>query len=135
MKASLMVSFVTFAGTFVSSPVWAQAGGAPAPAAPTGGNAPPAYLNFVPYVILLGAMYWFLMRPQAQRQKTHQSFLMNLKRGEEVLTSGGLLGRIEGLTDLYVTLEIATNVRIKILRAQIASYVPQVTNVATEVKA
>jgi preprotein translocase subunit YajC len=102
-------------------------------AAPAGPASNPI-MQLVPFIAIFAIMYFMMIRPQAKRQKTHQEFLQKLQRGEEVLTSGGLLGRVEGLTDIYVTLEIATNVRIKILRTQIASYVPTVASTA-EVKA
>ena len=84
---------------------------------------PPAFMSLLPMVVVFGIFYFFMIRPQMRRQKTHQEFLTKLQRGDEVLTSGGILGRIEGLTDLYVTLEIAPSVRIKVLRSQVASTV------------
>jgi len=88
--------------------------------APSGAPASPL-LNLVPFVVMLGIMYMLMIRPQMKKQKQHQEFLVQLKRGDEVVTSSGILGRIEGLTDIFATLEIAPGVRIKILRTQIAS--------------
>lgn len=92
-------------------------------------------MNLIPFIVMFGIIYFLMIRPQIKRQKAHQEFLGKLKRGDEVLTSSGLLGRIEGLTDLYVTLEIAPGVRIKILRNQIASFVPDANSASKEVKA
>lgn len=98
---------------------------APTGGAPAGGGAgaPGAspLMNLVPFIVMLGIMYLLMIRPQMKKQKQHQEFLVQLKRGDEVVTSSGILGRIEGLTDLFATLEIAPGVRIKILRSQIAS--------------
>lgn len=88
--------------------------------APSGAPASPL-LNLVPFIVMLGIMYLLMIRPQMKKQKQHQEFLTALKRGDEVVTSSGILGRIEGLTDVFATLEIAPGVRIKILRTQIAS--------------
>ena len=100
-------------------------------AAPT---APAAAQNpLMSMVFPLGAVaifYFLIMRPQMTKQKKHSEFLTKLKRGDEVLTASGILGRIEGLTDLYITLEIAPSVRIRVLRSQIASLLPTAT--ATE---
>lgn len=106
-----------------------------AQSAPAAGAGPSPILQMVPIIGIFVIMYFMMIRPQAKRQKQHQEFLTKLKRGDEVLTNGGLLGRIEGLTDLFVTLEIAPDVRIKILRTQIASFVPTATQASNEVKA
>src|SRR5689334_19864144 len=88
-------------------------------------QAPAAQPSFfeqaMPFAFLIIIFYVFILRPQAKRQKFHQSFIQNLKRGDSVLTSGGILGTIEGLTDKFVTLEVADGVRIRILKAQISS--------------
>ena len=102
--------------------------------APAGGPAPSPFVQMVPLVVVIGIMYFLVLRPQMKKQKQHQEFVTQLKRGEEVLTTGGILGRIEGLTDMYVTLEVAPGVRIRVVRSQIASLVPNLTSGA-EVKA
>jgi preprotein translocase subunit YajC len=91
------------------------------PPAGAGGAAVSPLMNLVPFIVMLGIMYMLMIRPQMKKQKQHQTFLGGLKRGDEVLTSGGILGRIEGLTDLFITLEIAPGVRIKVLRSQVSS--------------
>lgn len=106
-----------------------------AQSAAPGAGPSPLVNAVVPFVVMFAIMYFLIIRPQAQKQKTHQDFLLGLKKGDEVLTSGGLLGRIEGLTDLFVTLEVAPNVRIKVVRSQIASYVPSPVTATNEVKA
>jgi preprotein translocase subunit YajC len=72
-----------------------------------------------PFAIILVLFYFFLGRPQQKKMKEHQNFLSSLKRGDQVVTSGGIYGEVTGLTDKVVTLQIADNVRIKIARAQI----------------
>ena len=73
----------------------------------------------VPFIVMIGVFYFLIIRPQAKRQRESQSFLSQLKRGDEVVTTSGILGRIEGLTERFVTLEIADGVRVKILRSHI----------------
>tara|TARA_B110001454_G_scaffold219203_1_gene252094 strand:+ start:6257 stop:6628 length:372 start_codon:yes stop_codon:yes gene_type:complete len=73
-----------------------------------------------PFVIMFVILYFVLLRPQMRKQKEHQSFVSSIKRGDEIITQTGILGRIEGLTEQFVTLEIADGVRIKMLRSQVA---------------
>lgn len=75
---------------------------------------------FMPFIIVLGIMYFMMIRPQSRRLKQHEGFLKELKRGDEVVTSSGILGKVDGLTDQFVTLEIADGVKIRMLRKQIA---------------
>lgn len=99
------------------------------------GGQPPAWANIVPLVVVFGVFYFFLIRPQAKKQKEQQAFLSQLTRGEEVITSSGMLGRIEGLTDTFVTLEIAPDVRVRVLRTAVAGSAKAVTSpTASEAK-
>ena len=76
-------------------------------------------MSFLPLVLIFVVFYFLLIRPQQKKAKAHQEFVANLKKGDEVLTSGGLQGKITGLTDRVATIEIAENVRVKIARAYI----------------
>lgn len=88
----------------------------------TGGAATPSgFEMFVPFIFIFVIFYFLIIRPQAKKQKTHQKFVSELKRGDSIITTSGILGTIEGLTDTFVTLEIASGVKIKILRSQILS--------------
>lgn len=93
-------------------PAWAQVG-------PSG--APPALMNFLPLILIVVVFYLLLFRPQQQKAKEHRTMLDNLKRNDEVITSGGLYGKVVALSDKVVTLEIAPNVRVRVDRPQIAS--------------
>lgn len=79
----------------------------------------PAWMQFVPFVIIIGVFYFFLIRPQAKKQKETSQFLSGLKNNDLVITQSGILGRITGLTDSVATLEVANGVQIKVLRSQI----------------
>ena len=72
-----------------------------------------------PFAIILVFFYLFIGRPQQKKLKEQQSFLGALKRGDQVITTGGIQGEITGLTEKFITLEIADNVRIKVVRTHI----------------
>ena len=74
----------------------------------------------VPIILMLGVMWFFLIRPQQKKQKEHREMLANLKKGDRIITSGGLYGRITGLTEATLTLEIADKVRVKVSRGHVA---------------
>ena len=94
-------------------PAWAQA-------APNG----PTFASYLPmYAMLIAVVYMLIIRPQNQKNKEHRTMLANLKRNDEVVTSGGMFGKVVQLNEKIVTLEIAPNVRVRIERPQIASLV------------
>ena len=85
--------------------------------------APAGFANmaqFVPLILIFVVFYFLLIRPQQKKAKEHQNYLANLRKGEKVVTSGGIHGQITGITDTVITLEIAENVRIKVNRGAIA---------------
>jgi preprotein translocase subunit YajC len=71
-------------------------------------------------VVMIAVFYFLVIRPQQKRQQTQNAFREKLKRGDSVLTTGGILGTIEGLTESMVTLQIANGVKIKVLKSAIA---------------
>ena len=79
----------------------------------------------LPLVLMVLVFYFLLIRPQQKRTKQHRDFLSNLQKGEEVITSGGLYGKVTGITDNVVTLEVADKVRIKIQKGNIAGVKPK----------
>jgi preprotein translocase subunit YajC len=76
--------------------------------------------QFVPLILIFIVFYFLLIRPQQKKAKEHQNYLANLKKGDKVITGGGIHGQITGITDTVVTLEVAENVRIKVSRSAIA---------------
>lgn len=92
------------------------------------GDSPSMLMQLFPILAMVFIFYFLMIRPQVKNQKVKQQFLSQLKRGDEVLTSGGIFGTIEGLTDKFVTLEIADGVKIKILRDRVMSPVKEVKN-------
>ena len=81
----------------------------------------------MPVIMLLGVMYFFLIRPQQKRQKEQQNMLSKLGSGDEVITVGGILGRITEVSESFLTLEIAEGVRIKVQKSQVSQLVPKGT--------
>lgn len=77
-------------------------------------------LGLSPYLLMFGVIYFLLFRPAGKQRKEHQDLLNSLKKDDEVATSGGIYGRILGIDDKIVTLEIADKVKIRILRDRIA---------------
>jgi len=102
---------------FFISPAFAQA----APAAPS------PIMQFLPLIVLAVLFYFMLIRPQMKRNKEHRQMIENLAKGDEVVTSGGLAGRITNIGESYISLEIADNVTIKSQKAAIASVLPKGT--------
>ncbi len=86
-------------------------------------GAPPAWISFLPIVGMI-AIFWFLIiRPQMRQQKAHQAKVAGLKRGDEVLTAGGVVGKVTKVEDVYAELEIAKGVRVRVLKATIGDIV------------
>jgi len=101
----------------------------------TPGQEPPAWMQLVPLVAMVAVFYLLILRPQQKREKLRQGFISALKRGDEVVTTSGILGRVEGMTDQVITLEIADGVRVKVLRTAIVSSVQAMTQTATTAEA
>ncbi len=78
-------------------------------------------------VVFIGIFYFLLIRPQQKKAKDHQSMISKLSTGDEVVTSGGVLGRVTDVGDSFVTLEIADSVRIKVQKVQVTSLMPKGT--------
>jgi len=93
-----------------------------------GAAAGPSPLAMPIMMVAFVAIFYFLMiRPQQKKQKEHQAMLSKIAAGDEVVTSGGILGRVIEVGDNFITLEIADNVRIKVQRFQVTSLVPKGT--------
>ena len=96
----------------------AQAAGAPGPS--------PLAMPLM-MVAFVAIFYFLLIRPQQKKQKEHQAMLSKLAVGDEVVTAGGILGRIVEVGDQFLTIEIAQDVRIKVQRFQVTTIVPKGT--------
>jgi preprotein translocase subunit YajC len=100
------------------SPAYAQA---------AGGSAGGGFSQILILVVFVGIFYFMLIRPQQKRMKDQQAMLSKLATGDEVVTSGGILGRITEVGEIFITLEIADGVRIRVQRTQITQLMPKGT--------
>ena len=100
------------------SPAWAQG----AAAAPGGGIE-----SFVLIGLMFVVLYFLMIRPQMKRAKEHKTMIEALQKGDEVVTAGGLLGRISRINENYVTLEIADRVEIQVQRPAVQLVLPKGT--------
>ncbi|HND99551.1 MAG: preprotein translocase subunit YajC [Proteobacteria bacterium] len=105
--------------SFLISDAYAQA-------APAGAASDPI-MQFLPLVVIMVAFYFILLRPQQKRQKEHKTMIEALKKGDEVVTGGGVLGRIVEVGDNFVSLEVADKVEIKVQKAAVSSLLPKGT--------
>jgi preprotein translocase subunit YajC len=90
---------------------------------PGGGQQGSQIWSFLPIIFIFVIFYFLLIRPQQKRTKEHRALLENIKVGDYVLTSGGLYGKITGLRNDIVTVEISDKVRVKVNRGNIAGLV------------
>ena len=104
---------------FLISNAYAQAA---APAA-----APNPLMSFLPLIILFGIFYFMLIRPQMKRAKEQRAMIAALNKGDEVLTNGGLLGRIDSIAEQFVTLELAPGVIVKLRKDAVSAVLPKGT--------
>jgi|SRR6185437_5819239 len=85
-------------------------------------------LPFILLMVAIFAMFYFvLFRPQQKKQKEHQALISKLATGDEVVTTGGLLGKITEVRDSFVTIEVADGVRIKVQKFQVSALMPKGT--------
>jgi preprotein translocase subunit YajC len=100
---------------FVSS-AWAQDGGSAG-----------QLTSFLPLIALFVLFYFLLIRPQSKRQKEHRQMVEALASGDEVVTGGGVLGKVADVGEQFVTVEVADSVSIKVQKHTIASVLPKGT--------
>ncbi|AFT71940.1 MULTISPECIES: preprotein translocase subunit YajC [Alcanivoracaceae] len=98
------------------SPAYAQAAGGP------GGG-----IELIMLVVMIAVFYFFLIRPQQKRAKEHRNLVQNLNKGDEVVTAGGILGRVTKVTDEFVVVEISDNLEIKLQKQSVQATLPKGT--------
>jgi preprotein translocase subunit YajC len=92
-----------------------------------GGAQPSALMQMLPLVIMVVVFYFLLIRPQSKRAKEHRALIASLEVGNEVVTNGGILGKVIEVGDQFVTVEIADDVRVKVQRHTISQVLPKGT--------
>lgn len=91
-----------------------------------GGAAPPG-IDLIFLVLLFVVFYFLLIRPQMKRAKEHKNMVASLAKGDEVVTNGGLLGKVTKVGDNFITLEIADGLEVKVQKQALGSVVPKGT--------
>ena len=77
-------------------------------------------VGFLPLIIIFGIFYFLLILPQQKKQKSHQMMLQNLRQGDRVVTIGGIFGKIVSIRGEVITLEIANQIRVEVIRSGIS---------------
>ncbi|MEO1910996.1 MAG: preprotein translocase subunit YajC [Paracoccus sp. (in: a-proteobacteria)] len=104
------------------TPAYAQAAGG------AGGGA--AFAQFIPLILIFLIMYFLMIRPQQKRAKQHREMVSNVKKGDTVITQGGILAKVASVRDDELEVEIAQGVRIRVVRSTIAQVVNKTEPVA-----
>ena len=84
-------------------------------------------LSFLPLIVIFVVFYFLLIRPQMKRTKEHKTLVAALAVGDEVVTTGGLLGKVTNVGESFVTLEVADNMKIKLQKHAVAGVMPKGT--------
>ena len=103
------VSFIALVSLFMSTAAFAQ----------EAAKKPSMLESIFPFFIIFAVFYFLIIRPQAKQRKEHAKLLTQLKKGDQVITSSGIFGTIDGLTEKFITLEVDQGVKLKILRSQV----------------
>lgn len=85
---------------------------------------PPWYVAAVPWVLMFGILWFFILRPQMKKQKTHYEKVSSIKKGDRVVTAGGLVGKVVKADDDYVDIDLGGGTKVKAVRNTIADIVP-----------
>lgn len=94
-------------------------------AAATGGDTQSTLFGLLPLLVMLAVLYFVMIRPQMKKQKEHKSMIDALAKGDEVVSSGGLLGKVTKLGESVVSLEVAGGVEVQIQRGAIVQVLPK----------
>jgi preprotein translocase subunit YajC len=102
-------------------------------AMPTGGGGGDSGMTaFIPLILMFAIFYFLLIRPQQKKAKQHKTLLSSLRKGDRIVTSGGLHGLITGVADDVVTIEIAPKIRVKVSRGSVAGILKRDESVSTQ---
>ena len=99
----------------LATPAFAQTAG--------GGGAAGGLISFVPILLIFVIMYLLMIRPQQKKMKEHKAMVEALRRGDQVVTSGGMIGKVTKVSDNEVEVELAPNVKVRVVRSTISQVV------------
>mgnify|MGYP000278756227 CR=1 FL=1 len=95
--------------------------------AAAGADAPPAWMQFLPLVAMVFVFWFLILRPQMKRQKEHKAMIDALAKGDEVVTGGGLIGRVSKIGESYLHVEVANGVELQVQRSAVVQVLPKGT--------
>jgi preprotein translocase subunit YajC len=119
--AGLPVLFVLWSSSVFISSAIAQT----APAAAAGGDMQSSLMSMLPLVLMFVVLYFVMIRPQMKKQKEHKAMIDALAKGDEVVTAGGVLGKVSKVGESYVGLEVANGVEIQVQRSAVVQVLPK----------
>ncbi|MBB5223005.1 preprotein translocase subunit YajC [Amaricoccus macauensis] len=108
-----------------ATPAFAQAAAAP-------GGAASSLISFVPIILIFVIMYVLMIRPQQKKVKEHRAMIEAVRRGDQVVTGGGLLGKVTKVADGEVEVEVAPNVKVRVVKSTIAQVVSKTEPAAND---
>ncbi|MBU0549884.1 preprotein translocase subunit YajC [Myxococcota bacterium] len=94
----------------------------------SGAGQPSCAQSAMPLLLMFAVFYFFLIRPQQKRQKEHREMLGRLKKGDRVVTNGGLIGTVHALTEQDLTLEVSEKVKVKVMRSSVSLYASEASD-------
>ncbi|WP_374301153.1 preprotein translocase subunit YajC [Paracoccus sp. (in: a-proteobacteria)] len=104
------------------TPAYAQAAG--------NAGAGAAFAQFIPLILIFAIMYFLMIRPQQKRVKQHKEMVSALKKGDQVVTQGGIIGKVASVRDDELEVEIATGVKVRVVRGTVSQVLSATTPVA-----
>ncbi|ODT61534.1 MULTISPECIES: preprotein translocase subunit YajC [Paracoccus] len=104
------------------TPAYAQAAG--------GAGAGAAFAQFIPLILIFAIMYFLMIRPQQKRLKAHRAMVEAVKKGDQVITQGGIMGKVTSVGEDQLEVEIAQGVRVRVIRSTLAQVVNKTEPIA-----
>ncbi|MFM7026825.1 MAG: preprotein translocase subunit YajC [Limnohabitans sp.] len=98
-----------------------------APAAAAGGDMQSTLMSMLPLLLMFAVLYFVMIRPQMKKQKEHRSMVDALAKGDEIVTAGGLLGKVSKIGDAYIGVELASGVEVQMQRQAVVQVLPKGT--------
>ncbi len=98
-----------------------------APAAAAGGDMQSTLMSMLPLLLMFAVLYFVMIRPQMKKQKEHRSMIDALAKGDEIVTAGGLLGKVSKIGDAYLSVELASGVEVQMQRQAVVQVLPKGT--------
>lgn len=93
--------------------------------AAAGGDTQSTLMSMLPLVLMFGVLYFVMIRPQMRKQKEHKAMIEALAKGDEVVTAGGLLGKVSKIGDSHIGVEIASGVEVQLQRSAVVQVLPK----------